>query len=56
MEVLLNGLYGKLILKLQGKEISKETEVAMEAFRKVIAELVVNFKKMQKGELSFQNN
>jgi len=56
IEVCLNGLYRKLMLKLQHKELSKETEEAMEAFRKVIAELVMNYKKMQKGELSFHNN
>jgi len=51
IEICFNALYGKLILKLQNKTISEETEQAFEAFRNVLAYLSVKYAKMKAGEL-----
>jgi hypothetical protein len=51
IEVCFNALYGKLILKLQNKSISQETEQAFEAFRNVLAYLSVKYNLMKSGQL-----
>jgi hypothetical protein len=51
VEVCFNALYGKLILKLQNKSISEETEQAFEAFRNVLAYLSVKYNLMKSGQL-----
>lgn len=51
VEVCFNALYGKLILKLQNKSISEETEQAFEAFRNVLAYLSVKYNQMKAGQL-----
>jgi hypothetical protein len=56
VETCINGMYAKLLMKLQQKEISGETEAAFTTFRNVLAYLADQYKKMQKGELNFQNN
>lgn len=54
IEICFTGLYGKLLLKMQGKEISKETEKGFSAFSKVLAYLSVKYKEFKKGDLKFQ--
>ncbi|PCJ25540.1 MAG: DUF4924 domain-containing protein [Flavobacteriales bacterium] len=49
----LNGLYGYLMLKLKGVEISDPTKEAMASFSKLLAVLVECYNKLQKGELTF---
>jgi hypothetical protein len=49
----LNGLYGFLMLKLKGTEISSATKEAMSSFSKLLAVLVDRYNKLKKGELSF---
>jgi hypothetical protein len=47
------GLYGFLMLKLKGAEISSETKEAMTSFSLLLAVLVDRYNKLKKGELSF---
>ena len=47
------GLYGFLLLKLKGVEISNATKEAMTSFSKLLATLVDRYNKLQKGELKF---
>jgi hypothetical protein len=47
------GLYGFLLLKLKGVEISSATKEAMSSFSTLLAVLVDRYNKLQKGELSF---
>ena len=49
----LSGLYGFLLLKLKKAEISAATKEAMNSFSKLLAILVDNYNKLQKGELEF---
>jgi hypothetical protein len=51
IEVFFNALYAKLILKLQGKEITDATSEAFEAFTNVLAYLSAKYNKMKRGEL-----
>jgi hypothetical protein len=51
VEICLSALYGKLILKLQKRDISPETEEAFEAFRNVLAYLSVKYNHMKEGKL-----
>lgn len=50
-EVSLIGLYGFLILKLSGKEISQETIESMKQIGKLMAYLADSFNKLKRGEL-----
>lgn len=52
IDVALNGMYGLLILRLKKKEISSETQTAMEKIGKMLAKLAIQFKRYEKGELS----
>jgi hypothetical protein len=52
-EVCLIGLYGMLILKMSGQEISPETLAAMGDISKMMGYLANAFNKLKKGELSF---
>lgn len=54
IEICFTGLYGKLLLKMQGKEISKETEKGFTAFSKVLGYLSAKYKSFKKGDLKFQ--
>lgn len=49
IETCFNALYGKLMLRLQGKEISPETEVAMQSFSAVLAHLAKAYHQSQAG-------
>jgi len=51
IESCLNALYGLLLLRLNKKAISRETESAMASFSKVLAYLSQRFLQMERGEL-----
>lgn len=44
IDVCLHGLYAVMLLKMQQKEISKDTQAAIETFRKLIALLAAKYK------------
>ncbi|MFL2570623.1 MAG: DUF4924 family protein [Parvicellaceae bacterium] len=52
IQMCFNGLYGKLILKLQKKPISDDTELAFSHFRNVLGHLSVKYKQMKAGKLN----
>jgi hypothetical protein len=56
IETCFTGLYGKLTLKIQKKEISEETNEAFDAFTKLISILSVRYKDFKSGNLKFQIN
>jgi hypothetical protein len=56
IETAFNALYGKLILKLQKKEISAGTEEAMQAFSKILAYLAAKYKQMKTGNAPVNYN
>ena len=56
IEVCLTGLYGKLTLKIQKKEISEETELAFETFTRLLVKLSVRYEDFKSGNLKFQLN
>lgn len=47
VELVMNALYGHLMLRLQKKQINPETTAAMETFSKMIAYLSDRYKKME---------
>ena len=52
IEVCLNGLFGKLSLKIQKKKISEDTENAIESFSKLIAFLTAKYHEMKAGKFA----
>ena len=56
IEIMFHALYMKLLLKLQKKEISAESEESFDSMRICIAYLSRAFHQMKKGELTFFNN
>ncbi len=56
IEIMFHALYMKLLMKLQKKEISTETEEAFDSMRIVIAYLSRAYHQMKRGELTFFNN
>lgn len=56
VELCLNALYSKLLLRLQNRNISEETEFAFNSFRNMIAYLVKRYHMMKNGDFSFQMN
>lgn len=56
IEVIFHALYMKLLLKLQKKEISAETEEAFDAMRVMLAYLTRAYHQMKSGDLNFFNN
>ncbi|MBL4863124.1 MAG: DUF4924 family protein [Crocinitomicaceae bacterium] len=56
IEAAFHGMYMKLLLKLQKKEISSETEEAFDAMRVMLAYLGRAYHKMKSGDLDFLNN
>ncbi len=56
VELAFHAMYMKLLLRLQKKEISAETEEAFEAMRGMLAYLSHAYHKMKAGELDFLNN
>jgi hypothetical protein len=56
IEIMFHALYMKLLMKLQKKEISAETEESLDAMRICVAYLSRAFHQMKRGELTFFNN
>ena len=56
IELAFHAMYMKLLLKLQGKEISAETEEAFDAMRMMLAYLSKSYHRMKSGDLDFLNN
>lgn len=56
IEVAFHGMYMKLLLKLQKKEISAETEEAFDHMRIMLAYLGRGYHKMKSGDLDFLKN
>ena len=53
IETCFTALYGVLLLRLQKKEISKETEVAVQQISKFLGLLSEKYKQWKSGELKF---
>jgi hypothetical protein len=56
IEILFHAMYMKLLLRLQKKDISSETEEAFDAMRMVLAYLARSYKRMKSGDMDFLNN
>lgn len=56
VEIAFHGMYMKLLLKLQKKEISPETEEAFDSMRILLAYLSRGYHKMKSGDLDFLQN
>jgi hypothetical protein len=56
VDMAIQALYAKLLLKLKGQTIGEASENAIESIRKVLAYLAVSYKKMKAGNLNFINN
>tara|TARA_B110000046_G_C12965994_1_gene386742 strand:- start:364 stop:915 length:552 start_codon:yes stop_codon:yes gene_type:complete len=56
IEVGFNALYGKMILKLKGTEISEASEEGFKAISKLLGILAHFYKRMKQGDLNFTNN
>lgn len=56
IEIMFHALYMKLLLKLQKKEISAESEASFDAMRICVAYLSRAYHQMKNGELTFFNN
>ena len=56
IELLFGAMYMKLLLRLQKKEISAETEEAFDSMRIMLAYLSQAYHKMKRGDLDFLNN
>ncbi|HAA00151.1 MAG TPA: hypothetical protein DEP18_06300 [Flavobacteriales bacterium] len=56
VELCLNGLYLKLLMRLSKQEITSATETAFDSFRKLIAYLTIQYHKMKNGDLQFNYN
>ncbi len=56
IEIAFNALYMKLLLRLQKKEISAETEEAFDAMRILLAYLAKVFHQMRNGTFDFSQN
>lgn len=56
IELAFHAMYMKLLLRLQKKNISDETEEAFEAMRLMLAHLSKAYQKMKSGDLNFLSN
>ena len=56
IEIALHAMYMKLLLRLQKKEITAETEEAFDAMRMMLAFLSRAYKQMKAGDMNFMNN
>lgn len=56
IEIAFHALYMKLLLKVQKKDISPESENAFDSMRILLAYLSKSYHKMKNGELDFVNN
>jgi hypothetical protein len=54
VEVGINALYSKIILKLKGQDFTAATEEAFNSISGLLAYLAAYYKKMKKGDLEFQ--
>jgi hypothetical protein len=54
IEVIFNFLYGVLLLRLQGKELSEETSQALLTISKFVALLALQYKLEKEGKLQFE--
>ncbi|MFW6043716.1 MAG: DUF4924 family protein, partial [Marinilabiliaceae bacterium] len=52
VELMLAAMYNAFLLKLQGKEISRETNEALQVFGKTLSMLSGKYRQEQKGELN----
>ncbi|MCQ2960512.1 MAG: DUF4924 family protein [Bacteroidales bacterium] len=48
------GLYGMMVLRLQKKEITEDTQKAVKTFSNLLGALSVRFKQYEKGELNIE--
>jgi hypothetical protein len=56
IEIAFHALYMKLLLRLQKKEISAESEEAFDTMRILLAYLANAYRKMKSGDMDFVNN
>jgi hypothetical protein len=56
LELAFHGLYMKLLMRLQRREISEATEKAFESMSAMLGYLAGAYKKMKNGDLDFLNN
>ena len=56
IEIAFHALYMKLLLRLQKKDITQESEEAFDAMRMMLAYLSRAYHKMKSGDLDFLNN
>ncbi len=56
VDLCIYALYMKLQLKLQGKDISEETEKAFDGMRKLLTQLAKAYHKMKSGDVAFHLN
>lgn len=56
VEIALNAMYMKLLLRLQKKEISAESEEAFDAMRMMLAYLSRAYHRMKSGDMDFLKN
>ena len=54
IELSLMALYGVLMLKLQKKEVSKETLLAVDGFSKILSYLSLKYKEMEENDMKEQ--
>lgn len=56
VDAYLHGLYGMLLLKLQKKEITKETQESLNTFAQLMNYLAKQYKEMKSGLLDYSKN
>lgn len=56
IEVSIVGMYGKLVLNMQNKPVTHDTEEALEYIRLILAYLAIKYKEFKSGVLKFQLN
>ena len=56
IEIAFHALYMKLLLRLQKKEISAESEAAFDTMRALLAYLARSYRQMKNGSIDFINN
>lgn len=56
LNIMLEALYGKLVLKLKGEKISTETDAVMTSFSKILGHLNKKYFEMKNGTLDYGLN
>ncbi len=56
VDLCIHALYMKLLLKMQGKEISETTELAFEKMKNLLVQLAKAYHKMKSGDVAFHLN